>query len=263
MSQDNLIPQINDDEDFQQSLVNQLLDVVTDDDQERAAVLPDAARHIVMLVYPGMFPLDLVGPLAVLGGLMNTEVHHLWKNTDPLACGSLTIVPSGSFADCPDKVDVLLIPGGTKGTLAAMQDPEVLDFVRQVSQTATYVTSVCTGSLILGAAGVLDGYQATTHWAALDSLPHFGARPVQQRFVEDGNRLTAAGVSAGIDFALHLAARLTTESFAKTLQLDIEYDPSPPFRAGTPADAGDTLTTVTAAMYGPFLQELRKLTSRD
>ncbi len=224
---------------------------------DMAKISPAETRHIAMLIYPGMFALDMVGPLSVLQGLMNTQVHQLWKTTEPVKAGALTIVPTGTLADCPEQLEVLLIPGGSAGTLAAMQDAELLTFVKEAASRARYVTSVCTGSLILGAAGLLKGYRATTHWAALDVLAAFGAEPVQARYVEDGNRMTAAGVSAGIDFALALAAKIAGEPYARGLQLDIEYDPAPPFAAGSPDGAGEEIAGAMRLMYAPLIEAMQ------
>lgn len=223
------------------------------DEAQIAAINPPERRHIVMLVYPGMFPLDMVGPQAVFQGLMNTTIHQLWKTADPVKAGALTIVPTGTLAECPDEIELLFVPGGSKGTLTMMQDEAVLDFVREAASRAKYITSVCTGSLILAAAGLLDGYQATTHWAALDVLPNFGATAVKARYVEDRNRITAAGVSAGIDFALMLLSKITGEPYARAVQLDIEYDPQPPFAAGTPEGAGEAVYGAMREMYQPLM----------
>ncbi len=226
---------------------------------EKAALQPAETRHIAMVIYPGMFPLDMVGPLSVLGGLGNTKIHLLWKNSDPVKAGAMTIVPTGTFDDCPTELEVLLVPGGSAGTLAAMQDEDVLTFVKKAASNTKYITSVCTGSLILGTAGLLHGRRATTHWAALDVLTQFGAQAVQERFVEDGPVITAAGVSAGIDFALYLAAKIAGEGYAQMLQLDIEYDPAPPFNAGTPAGAGPTIYETAATMYTPLIEAMKRI----
>jgi cyclohexyl-isocyanide hydratase len=144
----------------------------------------------------------------------------------------MTIEATTALAECPP-LDVLVVPGGP-GQARLMGDADVLGFLREKGGAARYVTSVCTGSLLLGAAGLLDGYEATTHWAFMDLLPWFGARPVRRRVVIDRNRITGGGVTAGIDFALHLAAEVAGEREAKRLQLALEYDPAPPFRSGHP-----------------------------
>ncbi len=222
-------------------------------------IAPAETRHVVMLVYPGMFALDMVGPLAVLQGLVNTKVHQLWKSADSINCTGLTIVPTGTFDNLPEKIEVLLIPGGSKGTLEAMRDPDIVAFVQTAATRAKYVTSVCTGSLLLGVAGLLEGKRATTHWSAMDVLPKFGATPVAARYVEDGNVMTAAGVSAGIDFALALATKMVGEPYARGLQLDIEYDPAPPFNAGSPAGAGAAIADGMARLYAPLMAEMSQV----
>ena len=204
----------------------------------------DVAAHakshlqIGMLLYPGLSALDLVGPHPFFAELSNSEVHLLWKNKDPVVSSlGYSIVPTTSIRDCPRDLDVLFVPGGTSGTFVMMDDDEILSFLAERSSRARYVTSVCTGSLILGAAGLLKGYQATSHWRFRDLLPMFGATPVEERVVTDRNRITGGGVTAGIDFGLEIASRLRGCQAAEVLQLYNEYDPHPPFAAGTPAVA--------------------------
>jgi cyclohexyl-isocyanide hydratase len=200
-------------------------------------------QQIGMLLYPGMFALDLVGPHAFLSGLMNVQVHLLWKTRDAItASGKMQIVPTTTLAECPANLDVLFVPGGLPGTVDMMLDQQVLDFLADRGARARYVTSVCTGSLILGAAGLLNGYRATSHWAMRDLLPLLGAHPVDQRVVEDRNRITGGGVTAGMDFGLLLAARLRDRTYAEMLQLMNEYDPHPPFQAGSPHTAPPQIT---------------------
>ncbi len=210
---------------------------------------PGRKRQIAMLLYPGMYPLDLVGPHTFLSGLMNVDVHLVWKNFDPImGPQKFALTPTLKLSDCPKDLDVLFIPGGTPGTEHMMRDREVLDFVADRGSRARYVTSVCTGSLILGAAGLLKGYRATSHWATRDILPLLGAIPVDRRIVEDRNRITGGGVTSGIDFGLLLAARLSDDTYAKMLQLINEYDPQPPFHAGNVKQAGPVLTDHLQAM---------------
>lgn len=223
------------------------------DSATAAMVMPARPRHIALVAYPGMFALDLVGPQAVWSGLMNTTVHVVGRDGGAIEASGLTVVPDTTFTSCPHDLDVLCVPGGGEGTLAAMRDPAVLAFVRERAATARYVTSVCTGALVLGAAGLLQGYRATTHWVAHEVLAHFGAEPTRARVVEDRNRITAAGVSAGIDFALVVAARLAGEAYARGLQLNVEYDPAPPFDAGTPEKAGPAITEALRGMYAPLV----------
>jgi cyclohexyl-isocyanide hydratase len=199
--------------------------------------------EIGMLVYPGMFLQDLVGPLTMFEALMNRDIHLLWKNRQPVGPekpehpGLIPVPPTRTFAECPEKLDVLFVPGGVPGTLTMMEDREVLDFLADRGAKAQWVTSVCTGSLILGAAGLLKGYKATSYWATLDVLPTFGATPVKRRVVTDRNRVTGGGVTAGLDFGLDLIARLRTPEYAKAVQLYLEYDPAPRFNAGSPPKA--------------------------
>jgi cyclohexyl-isocyanide hydratase len=195
------------------------------------------ALDIGMLLFPRLTQLDLTGPFEVLHRIPGARVHLLWKDTAPVRAGSgLAIVPTTTLRACPP-LDVIVVPGG-RGQSELTNDDEVLSFLSAQGRSARYVTSVCTGSLLLGAAGLLDGYEATTHWAYLDLLPAFGARPVRRRVVVDRNRITAGGVTAGIDFGLRLVADLAGEPLARSIQLGLEYDPEPPFPGGHP-DAAD------------------------
>jgi cyclohexyl-isocyanide hydratase len=212
--------------------------------QAARAEEPESARKIAILLYPGMTALDVVGPQNLLAGLGPIEL--VAGRIGPVASDTgLSLVATHDFETCARDLDVLLVPGGD-GTPAQMHDAATLAFLEDRAQRATWVTSVCTGSLILGAAGLLRGYRATSHWCVRDAvLPLLGAEPVDSRVVFDRNRVTAAGISAGLDFALALAARLRGEAYAKTAQLVAEYAPQPPFAAGTPAEAG--AETVRAA----------------
>lgn len=211
--------------------------------------LPDVQPLTVgMVLFPGFTLLDLAGPQAVLG--FHGRTLLLWKTLEPVATDSgLTINPTTTFDDCPKDLDVLFVPGGF-GTNAAMRDQEILDFLAQVGASARYVTSVCSGSLILGMAGLLDGYRAATHWAAYGALEAVGATATRERVVVDRNRFTGGGVTSGIDFGLTLLAELRGEQAAKITQLAIEYDPAPPFDTGTPDAAGPELTGIALAMMG-------------
>ncbi len=188
--------------------------------------------HVVMLAYPDMTQLDLTGPFEVFARFEELKIDLVWKTTDPVRDGGgLRIMPSVNFADCP-QADILFVPGGA-GQVALMEDLETLDFLRNQAIKAGYVTSVCTGSLLLAAAGLLTGYKATSHWLWVSDLARFGVEPVADRVVIDRNRVTGAGVTSGIDFALTLAARLFGEDRARLAQLRMEYDPHPPFPAGS------------------------------
>jgi cyclohexyl-isocyanide hydratase len=196
--------------------------------------------HIGMLLYPGLTQLDLTGPFEVLHRIPDSRVHLVWKDTQPIRADSgLGLVPTTTLADCPP-LDIVFVPGGS-GQVAVMTDPDVLAFLRHHGRAARYVTSVCTGALLLGAAGLLDGYDAATHWAFVELLPAFGARHVPGRVVVDRNRITGGGVTAGIDFALRLVAELCGDHVARAIQLGLEYDPAPPFRSGHPDVADPAL----------------------
>jgi cyclohexyl-isocyanide hydratase len=209
-----------------------------------------ATTHMGMLLYPGLTQLDLTGPFEVLHRVPGARVHLVWKSSDPVVADSgLGLLPTTTLAECP-KLDLLFVPGGA-GQVALMQDGAVLDFVREQGTRARFVTSVCTGALVLGVAGLLDGYQAATHWAFMQLLPMFGARPVAQRVVVDRNRITGGGVTAGIDFGLRVAAMLAGDAVAKSIQLGLEYNPDPPFRCGHPDVAEpDIVATVRARFEG-------------
>ena len=199
--------------------------------------------NIGMVVYPGMFLLDLVGPLAVFESLLNRKIHLLWKDTRPVGGTSgastvlIPVTPTTSFADCPKTLDLLFVPGGVNGTLQMMEDPVVLKFLADQAPRSKYLASVCTGSLILGAAGLLRGYRATSHWMTIDALAELGATPVKERVVIDRNRITGGGVTAGMDFGLALVALMRNRTYAEAVQLYLEYDPKPPFNAGSPESA--------------------------
>ena len=196
--------------------------------------------RVVFLVYPNVTQLDLTGPAQVLSRLPNAKIDLVWKSLDPVQTDSgFALLPTGTLDEVPD-VDILCIPGGF-GCVDVMHDDEVLAWIRSVGEKAQWVTSVCTGSLILGAAGLLEGYRATSHWAWRDYLKLFGAEPVAERVVFDRNRVTGGGVTAGIDFALALTAQIAGEDYARAVQLGLEYDPHPPFDSGTPAKAGEQL----------------------
>ena len=188
---------------------------------------------VAFLVFPNVTQLDLTGPAQVLSRLGNTTVNLVWKDKSPVPTDAgFPLLPTASFDEI-DQVDILCVPGGL-GTMEIMQDREVLAWLQKVAAKADWVTSVCTGSLVLGAAGLLKGYKSACHWASVDQLAFFGATPVRQRVVEDRNRFSGGGVTSGIDFALALAARIRGEDHAKFIQLAIEYDPHPPFDAGSP-----------------------------
>jgi cyclohexyl-isocyanide hydratase len=195
--------------------------------------------QIGMLLYPGLTLLDLVGPATVFWWF--ADIHLVWKTKDIVRSDSgFGIQPTATFETCPRELDILFVPGGF-GQQQLMNDAEVLAFLADRASTSKYVTSVCSGSLLLGAAGLLKGYKATSHWAARDALSAFGAEPVEARVVVDRNRITAGGVTAGIDFGLVLLAKLRGEEAAKLTQLAMEYEPEPPFESGNPKTAGPAI----------------------
>jgi cyclohexyl-isocyanide hydratase len=224
---------------------------------------PDEQMHAALLIYPQMTALDLVGPLQILTAMGSVQTHLVWKRRDIIVTDSgMPVQPTKSFDECPANLTILFAPGGSTGTVAAMNDDAVLDFLAEKGKSAKYVTSVCTGALLLGAAGLLQGYKATTHWLAHDILKMLGAEPVKARVVEDRNRLTGAGVTAGIDFGLRLAARLQTPQQAKAIQLLLEYDPQPPFAAGSPEGAGKEISEGMRRSSAPLLAMMRTAAQR-
>lgn len=201
--------------------------------------------HLAFLLFPGVTQLDLTGPVQFLSRLPGAKVDLVWASLDPVPTDAgFSIMPTATFAQAP-RADLLCVPGGM-GIADVINHPQALDWVRQVGGQAQWVTSVCTGALVLGAAGLLRGYQATTHWAWHDLLSLFGAEPVEARHVIDRNRATGGGVTAGIDFALALIAEIAGPDHARAVQLALEYDPDPPFDAGSPAKAGPALVQVYA-----------------
>ncbi|WP_075743488.1 MULTISPECIES: DJ-1/PfpI family protein [Actinoalloteichus] len=218
--------------------------------------------RIVALLFPDVTQLDLTGPAQVFSRLPDTEVHLAWHDTRPVVtdCG-WSIVPTTTLADCP-QADVLFVPGG-KGAFDLFDDKVALDFLRRQAAGASWVTSVCTGSFTLAAAGLLTGRRATSHWSALPMLAELGAIPTSERVVIDGNRITGAGVTSGIDFALVLAARIFGDDVAKRVQLRLEYDPAPPFDAGSPATADPELVAATIGRVDEArLQAVRRAAAR-
>lgn len=205
--------------------------------------------RVGFLLFPNLTQLDMTGPYEVLSKLPGAEIHLIWKTRAPVKSdGVLAIVPTTTFDDCPP-LDLICVPGGS-GMNALLTDAETLAFLRKVAAGARYVTSVCTGALVLGAAGLLRGKRATTHWMSHDMLRAFGAEPVDARVVTDGNVITGGGVTAGIDFGLTVAAEVAGPEVAKAIQLGIEYAPAPPFDAGTPATADPALVALVRQRAG-------------
>jgi cyclohexyl-isocyanide hydratase len=214
---------------------------------------------IAMLVYPNMTDLDLVGPHYMFSVLMGAEVHLVSKTRAPVRSDlALTITPTMTFEECPRDLTVLFAPGGS-GAVVAASDPETRDFIATRGARAKYVTSVCTGSIILAAAGMLKGYRATSHWAARDLLADFGAIPTDRRVVRDRNRITGAGVTAGLDFGLTMVAELRDRFYAECVQLLAEYDPHPPFNCGSIHTAPPKVRATMEPMFGDFRAQTRDL----
>ena len=218
-------------------------------------------RLIGMLIFPRLTQLDMTGPYEVLARLPNTTVHLVAHTLDPVRTDrGMMLVPTVTYADCPS-LDVVMVPGGP-GQQDLMEDAVVLEFLQRQAAEAKYMTSVCTGSLVLGAAGLLKGKRATSHWAAIEHLSLLGAVPVRERVVVDGNIVTGAGVASGIDFALTLAAILEGENVAREIQLQIEYDPAPPFNSGSPRTASAETVEALRGRLTPLNEARREVASR-
>jgi cyclohexyl-isocyanide hydratase len=200
--------------------------------------------RIGLLLFPDITQLDMTGPYEVFTKFPNTTVDLVWKTLDPVVVsGGMKISPTTTFATCP-QLDLVCVPGGA-GMNPLLNDEETLAFLQRQAKGARYVTSVCTGALVLGAAGLLKGRRAATHWMSREMLSRFGAIPVAERVVTDGNVITGGGVTAGIDFALTVASEIFGPDAAKAIQLGIEYDPQPPFNAGSPESAGAEIVAKT------------------
>ncbi len=206
---------------------------------------------IAILLFPHVTQLDLTGPVQVFSSVPGATLHLVWKTIEPVKTDSvLTLLPTTTFAECP-QADVICVPGGF-GVDAILNDEDVIGFIRRQAVGARYVTSVCTGSLALGAAGLLQGYRAATHWSARECLPLFGATVSKERVCIDRNRITGGGVTAGIDFALTLVSRLVDRETAEAIQLRLEYNPAPPFAAGSPDTAPPEVLSRMLERIAPF-----------
>ena len=209
---------------------------------------------IGMLLYPGLTLLDLIGPQTVFSWF--ADIHLVWKTMDLVRSDTgIGIQPTSTFETCPQDLDILFVPGGF-GQEQLMNDAEVLRFLADRGPKSKYVTSVCSGSLLLGAAGLLKGYKATSHWATRDALSMFGAEPTDARVVMDRNRVTGGGVTAGIDFGLVLLAKLRGDDAAKLTQLAMEYDPEPPFDSGSPKTAGPAIVEQARSFMASYMEKL-------
>ncbi len=217
-----------------------------------------AAFVVGMLVHDDIVALDHVGP-ATIFKLCGATIHVIGASPRPVRTDiGLDVAPTMTFEQCPRDLDLIFVPGGLKGTLEAMSDSGVLAFLADRGGRAGHVASVCTGSLLLGAAGLLRGYRATSHWYARELLASMGATPSAERVTHDRNRITAAGATAGIDLALTICAQARGQAAAENAQLVLEYDPKPPFFAGSPATADPALVAAVLARRGPLLEQARQ-----
>jgi len=220
-----------------------------------------APLRIGFVLFPSLAQLDLTGPWEVVTRLPNATCQLLSHDLAPVrsASGGLSIVPTLTYAECP-QLDMVCVPGGP-GHVGAMEDEALLAFLRRQAPACRYVTAVCTGALVLAAAGLLRGHRATTHWMSLDRLAAFGAEPVDRRVVADRGRITGGGVTAGIDFALAVVAKLGGEALAREVQLQIEYEPEPPY-GGSPGTVGAETVAALRSKAAPYLARMREVDAR-
>lgn len=217
---------------------------------------------IAMLIYPVFTTLDAIGPHQVLAGLPNTKVDLIARDRSPvLSDRKVSLNPDKSFEECEADYDVLLIPGGM-ATHQTMEDEETIKFVGRIGKNAKYVTAICTGSMILATAGLLDGYRANSHWAFRHLLPPLGAILAEGRVVVDRNRITGGGVTAGIDFGLKLASILKGDNVGKLMELVLEYDPEPPFKTGTPDRADEETLKNAKTRIAPMVDSMKAAVER-
>jgi cyclohexyl-isocyanide hydratase len=223
---------------------------------------PNLHDDIAMLVYPEMTILDLVGPYYFLSLIGGAKIHLVTTQPDlspVISDTGMGIQPTKTMADCPRDLTLLFVPGGSGGNLRTARDGATIAFLRDRASRAKYITSVCTGALILGVAGLLRGRRATTHWSVLDALPHFGAIPVRERVVEDGNLITAAGVSAGLDFGVLMVDRLRGRPWAEAATLVAQYAPEPPFAVGTPETARPDIRVAVTDVFKEYIDQAMTL----
>lgn len=212
-------------------------------------------EEIAMLVYPKFTALDLVGPHYFFACLFGAKVHLVTteKDLSPVVSDlGIAVVPTTTMADAPKDLDVLFMPGGTEGTLSVMRRADTIAWIQDRAARAKHVTSVCTGSMILAKAGLLKGKRATSHWAVREVLAEYGAIPVDSRVVQDGNVLTGAGVTAGMDFAIALTEQLRGRAYAEALVLQGEYAPEPAIKGGTLATTSEPVGTMMSDMFAPL-----------
>jgi putative intracellular protease/amidase len=222
-------------------------------------------EQIAMLIYPKFTALDLVGPHYFFACLFGAKVHLVTteKDLSPVMSDlGLAITPTVTMADAPKDLDVLFIPGGTEGTLSVMGREDTMTWIKDRASRAKHITSVCTGSMVLAKAGLLKGKKATSHWATRETLADFGAIPVDQRVVQDGNVLTGAGVSAGLDFAISLVEMLRGRAYAEALVLQGEYAPEPTIKGGTLATTSEPVSKMMADMFAPIGAQFRAMADR-
>lgn len=214
-----------------------------------------------LLLFPKLTQLDLTGPLEVFGRMPGVETLLIWKSLEPVPSDrGICIVPTHTY-ETAQELDLICVPGGP-GQIDLMDDQETLNYLRRVEKSCQWITSVCTGSLVLAAAGLLNGCKATSHWSSVDQLVLFGVEAVQERVVCDGNRVTGAGVTSGIDFALHIASEILGEAAARAIQLQIEYDPEPPFDDGSPRTADPELLVRIRSEISPFIERRRRASEK-
>ncbi len=215
-------------------------------------------EKIAMLLYSGCYAPDVINPLFIFSAMMGSKVHLVSPNDslDPVDASGVSLVPTMIQSECPDDLDILFIPGGATGTLKAMKDEAFIAFIKNKAATSKYITSVCTGSLLLGQAGLLKGKKATSHWSTMDILAKFGATAIKERVVWDGNLVTGGGVTAGLDFGLEIVAALRGKEYAQAIQLQMEYAPAPPFNSGTPDTATPFVSDSVKGMFAPLILDM-------
>lgn len=228
------------------------------DEAHQATTDKPPVLKFAIVMFPNMTALDLVAPELLMATMMPTEVSLVSSTLEPVRCDSnIAILPNSTYDSCPNELDVIFVAGGPKGTASALRDESLLNFIANRGVRARYITSVCTGSVLLGAAGLLNGYRAASHWATLDMLSTFGATPVADRVVIDRNRLTGGGLTAGLDFGLVLSSILRDEKTARLQQLILEYDPKPPFDSGSLTTARADTVNLARRVLGPNIEDIR------